>query len=427
MNAPTIRPAASKKLDTDWVRAQFPSLKVSVNGQPAAFLDAPAGTQVPQRVMDAFREYFETSNANTVGQFLTSRRTDEAIAGARTAMADFFNCTAEEVFFGPNMTTLTFALARGIGRDLRPGDEIVVTTLDHDGNVAPWRALEDIGLVTRQADIHVEDCTLDMDDLRRKINSRTKLVAAGYASNAVGTINPVGEIVRLAHEAGALAFIDAVHYAPHGSIDVRALDCDFLACSPYKFFGPHMGCIYGKRELLLKFRPYKVRPAPAYLPDRWETGTQIHEGLAGVTAAVDYLADLGRHSDAAAPTSRRDALVSAYGAIREHEMELATRMIAGLVEIPGVRFYGISDPARFSERCPTVGVRVKELTPLACAKFLGDRGIFTWDGNYYALNLTERLGVEDTGGLLRIGLVHYNTAEEVDRLLAAMRELAASA
>src|SRR6201984_1542034 len=283
-------------LHINWVRAQFPSLKLAVNGHSAAFLDAPAGTQAPQRVIDAFREYFETSNANTVGQFLTSRRTDEMIAAARTAMADLFNCTSDEIFFGPNMTTLTFALARGIGRDLKPGDEIVVTTLDHDGNVAPWRALEDIGIVIRQADIREADCTLDMDDLRSKITSRAKLVAAGYASNAVGTINPVAEIVRLAHEAGAVSFVGARHYSPPGLIDVRALDCDFLACSPYKFFGPHMGCIYGKRELLLRFRPYKVRPAPAYLPDRWETGTQIHEGLAGVTAAIVYLLVFGRDS-----------------------------------------------------------------------------------------------------------------------------------
>ena len=427
MNGPITQPASIPRLDVNWVRAQFPSLKLKVNGHAAAFLDAPAGTQVPQRVIDAFREYFETANANNVGQFLTSRRTDETIAVARDAMADFFNSASDEVFFGPNMTTLTFALARGIGRDLKAGDEIVVTTLDHDGNVAPWRALEDIGVVIRQVDIREEDCTLDMDDLRHKITSRTKLVAVGYASNAVGTINPVAEVVRLAHEAGALAFIDAVHYAPHGSIDVRALDCDFLACSPYKFFGPHMGCIYGKRDLLLRFRPYKVRPAPAYLPDRWETGTQIHEGLAGVTAAVDYLADLGRRSNPAALGNRRAALESAYGAIREHEMALASRMIAGLLEIPGVRFFGISNPDRFAERCPTVSVRVKDLTPLVCAKFLGDRGIFTWDGNFYALNLTERLGVEKTGGLLRIGLVHYDTADEVDRLLTAMRELASTA
>jgi cysteine desulfurase family protein (TIGR01976 family) len=423
-------PMASKEtlapLDINWVRAQFPSLQQTVNGNPATFLDAPAGTQVPQRVIDAVRDYFEQSNANTCGAFATSRRTDAMIAAARAAMADFFNCAADEVFFGPNMTTATFALARGIGRDLKPGDEVVVTTLDHDANVAPWRALEEFGVVVRQVDIREADCTLDMDDLRRKITPRTRLVAAGYASNAVGTINPVAEIVRIAHEAGALAFIDAVHYAPHGPIDVRELNCDFLACSPYKFFGPHMGCIYGKRELLLRFRPYKVRPAPEALPDRWETGTQIHEGLAGVTAAIDYLADLGRHSDLASNATRRFALAAAYAAIRRHETALVAKMIRGLLEIPGLRFYGISDPARFDARVPTVGVRLANHKPLAAATFLGDRGIFTWDGNYYALNLTERLGVEKDGGLLRIGLVHYNTAEEVDRLLAALRELAAS-
>jgi cysteine desulfurase family protein (TIGR01976 family) len=463
MTTPLAQKETLAPLDTNWVRAQFPSLKQTVNGHPATFLDAPAGTQVPQRVIDAVRDYFERSNANTCGAFTTSRRTDAMIAAARAAMADFFNCAADEVFFGPNMTTATFALARGIGRDLKPGDEVVVTTLDHDANVAPWRALEELGVVVRQVDIREEDCTLDMDDLRRKITPRTRLVAAGYASNAVGTINPVAEIVRLAHEAGALAFIDAVHYAPHGLTDVRTLDCDFLACSPYKFFGPHMGCIYGKRELLLRFHPYKVRPAPETLPDRWETGTQIHEGLAGVTAAIDYLADLGRHSVSSprsgrhsdsslgslggrsfssninppavvgpsgpeenVPSSRRAALAAAYAAIRGHEMELAAKMIRGLLEIPGLRFHGISDPARFDSRVPTVGVRLANHKPLAIATFLGDRGIFTWDGNYYALNLTERLGVEKDGGLLRIGLVHYNTAEEVDRLLAALRELAAS-
>ena len=428
MSAPAHPPNSSDRtaaLDVNWVRTQFPSLKQTVNGHPAAFLDAPAGTQVPRQVIDAFRDYFENSNANTCGAFATSRRTDAMIAGARQAMADFFNCEPAEVFFGPNMTTLTLALARGIGRDLQPSDEIVVTTLDHDANVAPWRALEERGVVIRQVDIREEDCTLDMADLRRKITPRAKLVAVGYASNAVGTINPVREIIRLAHDAGALAFIDAVHYAPHGTIDVRELDCDFLACSPYKFFGPHMGCIYGKRDLLMRFRPFKVRPAPEYLPDRWESGTQIHEGLAGVTAAIDYMAALGHKCDSSA-TSRRAALVSAHHAMREHEMNLAAEMIRGLLAIPGLRFYGISDPARFAERVPTVAVGLTNCTPLECAKFLGDRGIFTWDGNYYALNLTERLGVEKTGGLLRIGLVHYNTAEEVSRLLAALRELATS-
>jgi len=430
MNTPAFREKDKARkplaLDVNWVRAQFPALKQMVNGHSAAFLDAPAGTQVPRRVIDAVRDYFENSNANTCGAFATSRRTDAMISAARAAMADFFNCDADEVFFGPNMTTITFALARGIGRDLRAGDEIVVTTLDHDANVAPWRALEERGIVVRQVDIREEDCTLDTEDLRRKITPRTKLVAVGYASNAVGTINPVAEIVRFAHDAGALAFIDAVHYAPHGSIDVRALDCDFLACSPYKFFGPHMGCMYGKRELLLRFRPYKVRPAPETLPDRWETGTQLHEGLAGVAAVTEYLAELGRKCDPATASTRRASLVSAHRTMREYEMNLAARMIRGLLEIPGLRFYGISDPARFADRVPTVGVRLANCKPLDVAKFLGDRGIFTWDGNYYALNLTERLGVEKDGGLLRIGLVHYNTSDEVDRLLAALREFAAS-
>ncbi len=415
---------AAAPLDVAWVRAQFPSLKLTVGGHPAAFLDGPAGTQVSQRVIDAVRDYFETSNANTCGAFATSRRNDAMIARARAAMADLVNCAPEEIFFGPNMTTLTFALARGIGRELGPGDEIVVTTLDHDANVAPWRALEDRGVTIRQADIREADCTLDLDDLRSKIHSRTRLVAVGYASNAVGTINPVAEVVRLAHAAGALAFVDAVHYAPHSSIDVRALDCDFLACSTYKFFGPHIGVVFGKREQLLRFRPYKVRPAPETLPDRWETGTQVQEGLAGVEATVEYLAELGRRSDPGA-ANRRAALVAAYRAIRAHEMTLAAHMIAGLLTIPGLRFYGIADAARFGERVPTVAVRLAGHTPLEVATFLGDRGIFTWDGNYYALNLTERLGVERDGGLLRIGLVHYNTADEVERLLAALRELPA--
>ncbi len=410
-------------LDLAWVRGQFLSLQQTVNGHPAAFLDGPAGTQVPKRVMDAIQDYLLHSNANTCGAFGTSRRTDAMIASARAAMADLLNCAPEEVFFGPNMTTITFALARAMGRALGPGDEIVVTTLDHDANVAPWRALEERGVTVQQADIRESDCTLDMNDLRRKITPRTRLIAVGYASNAVGTINPVGEIIRLAHEAGALAFIDAVHYAPHGSIDVRALDCDFLACSPYKFFGPHMGAIYGKREHLERFRPYKVRPAPDTIPDRWETGTQVHEGLAGVAAAVDYIAELGRRADPSA-ASHRHALLSAYRAIREHEMTLAAKLIRGLLEIPKLRFYGITDPARFDERVPTVAIRIEGHTPTEVATFLGERGIFTWDGNYYALNLTERLGVESTGGLLRIGLVHYNTAEELDRLLAALREFA---
>jgi cysteine desulfurase family protein (TIGR01976 family) len=413
----------SKQLDISWVRAQFPSLQLQVNGQQAAFLDGPAGTQVPRQVMDAVQNYFLKSNANTCGAFATSRSNDAIIASARAAMADFFNCDKDEIVFGQNMTTITFALSRAIGRELNAGDEIVVTTLDHDANVAPWRALEEKGVVIRQVDIRESDCTLDLDDLKRKITSKTKLVAVGYASNAVGTINPVAEITKLAHAAGALMFIDAVHYAPHGPIDVRALDCDFLVCSPYKFFGPHMGTLYGKREQLLRFQPYKVRPAPDSLPDRWETGTQVQELIAGIGAAVDYLAELGRRCDPSAK-DRRSALLAAYRATRQHEMALLSRLVEGLLAIPGLRFFGISDPKRFNDRCSTVSLRLANHTPTEVAAFLGERGIFTWDGNYYALNLTERLGVEATGGLLRIGLVHYNTMEEVDRLLAALREFA---
>src|SRR5277367_1775082 len=260
-STPALHKGLTETVDSAWVRAQFPSLQLRVNGQHAVSLDGPAGTQVPLQVMRAVQDYFLHKNANTCGAFATSRQSDQAIAAARLAMADFFNCEAGEVVFGQNMTTITFSLARAIGRDLRAGDEIVVTTLDHDANVAPWRALEEKGVVVSQVDIREADCTLDLEDLKKKITPKTKLVAVGYASNAVGTINPVAEITKLAHAVGALMFIDAVHYAPHGPIDVRALDTDFLVCSPYKFFGPHMGTLYGKRELLQKFHPYKVRPA----------------------------------------------------------------------------------------------------------------------------------------------------------------------
>jgi cysteine desulfurase family protein (TIGR01976 family) len=421
MSSSVAHHAGTKQLDTAWVREQFPSLQTQVNGQAAAFLDGPAGTQVPRQVMKAIQEYLLHDNANTCGMFATSRRNDAMIAGAREAMADFFHCAAEEVSFGQNMTTITFALARAIGRALKPGDEVVVTTLDHDANVAPWRALEEKGVVVRQVDIREADCTLDLDDLKRKLSNKTRLVAVGYASNAVGTINPVAEIVRMAHAVGALVFIDAVHYAPHGAIDVKALDCDFLACSPYKFFGPHMGTLYGKREHLLRFAPYKVRPAPETLPDRWETGTQVQELIAGIAAAVEYLAELGRRHDPSAQ-DRRSALLAAYRVTHQHEMALLAKLMEGLRSIPGLQIFGITDPARFAERCSTVSVRLDGHTPAEVATFLGERGIFTWDGNFYALNLTERLGVQASGGLLRIGLVHYNTAEEVERLLAGLRE-----
>jgi cysteine desulfurase family protein (TIGR01976 family) len=416
--------SAVNALDIGWVRSQFPSLQTQVNGQPAAFLDGPAGTQVPTQVMHAIQSYLMNANANTCGAFLTSRRTDETLAGSRAVMADFFHCAPEEVVFGQNMTTITFSIARAIGRELKAGDEILLTTLDHDANFSPWKALEEKGVVIRQVDIREEDCTLDLEELKSKLSEKSKLVAVGYASNAVGTINPVAEITRLAHAAGALVYIDAVHYAPHGLIDVKDLDCDFLVCSSYKFFGPHMGTLYGKSQHLRSFRPYKVRPCTDQIPDRWETGTQVHELIAGIGAAVEYIAELGRRCDPSVVT-RREALAAAYRTTVAYERRLISRLIEGLQTIPGVRIYGITDQKRFGERCSTLSLRIGTHNPTTIAAFLGERGLFTWDGNYYALNLTERLGVESQGGLLRIGLVHYNTLEEVERLLAALREFAA--
>jgi cysteine desulfurase family protein (TIGR01976 family) len=419
-----IAPTETLALDLTRVRSQFPSLSQTVAGQPAVFLDGPGGTQVPQRVIDAISDYLKNSNANTCGAYATSRRTDAVIAGARAAMADFFACDPDEVVFGPNMTTLTFALSRSLGRELGPGDEILLTHLDHDANVSPWRALEERGVTIRFVDVNQEDCSLNMADLAQKLNSRTRVVAVGYASNAVGTINDVREIVRLAHQKGALAYIDAVHYAPHGPIDVRALDCDFLVCSSYKFFGPHMGILYGKREHLQRLQPYKLRANTNAVPNRWEWGTLNHECIAGIAACVEYLADLGRQVDPSVST-RRAALLAAYSAIQQHERGLVEMLIGGLLALPGLKFYGISDVAKLDRRCPTVAVRIAGHTPLDLATRLGERGIFAWDGNYYALNLTERLDVEKDGGFLRIGLAHYNTAAEVQRLLQGLREIAA--
>lgn len=410
-------------LDLEWVRSQFPSFRAQVKGRTAAFLDGPAGTQVPASVMTAIQNYLTECNANHGGVFHTSRINDEMVASTRMAMGDFFNCGPDEVVFGQNMTTLTFAFSRAIGRELGPGDEILLTTLDHDANFSPWKALEERGVTVRVADICEQDCTLNLEDLKSKLSQRTRLVAVGYASNSVGSINPVGEITRLAHAAGAMTYIDAVHYAPHGLIDVKELDCDFLVCSPYKFFGPHMGTLFGKREHLQRFKPYKVRPSSDESPDRWETGTLAFELIAGVGAAVDYIAEVGRRSDPAAKT-RREALRSAYRTTVAYERRLLTDLIQGLQTIPGLRIYGITDPKRFEERCSTLSLRIGDHHPRKIAEFLDERGIFTWDGNYYALNLSERLGVEEKGGMLRIGLVHYNTAEEVERLLDALREFA---
>ncbi|HEY4840407.1 MAG TPA: cysteine desulfurase-like protein [Terriglobales bacterium] len=412
----------SSVLDLTWVRAQFPALAQKVNGQPAVFLDGPGGTQVPQCVIDAIADYLARNNANTSGAYLTSRNTDRMIAEARSAMGGFLNCDADEIVFGPNMTTLTYAMSRALGRDLGPGDEIVLTLLDHDANFSPWKALEEKGVTIRTVKFNEEDCTLDMQDLAAQIGERTRLMAVGYASNAVGTINNVAEVVRLARQAGALSYIDAVHYASHGAIDVRALDCDFLVCSTYKFFGPHMGVLYGKREHLEQLRPYKVRPNTQNIPNCWEWGTLNHECIAGIKACVDYWEALGRRANPEVAT-RRAAILAAHESTHRHERKMTAKMIAGLLAIPGLKLYGISDPQRFENRCATFVVRIEGHTPLELATKLGERGFFTWDGNYYALNLTEQLDVERLGGFLRIGLVHYNTTEEVERLLAALREI----
>jgi cysteine desulfurase family protein (TIGR01976 family) len=412
--------------DLDWIRSQFPALSQDLGGgHRPVYFDGPGGTQVPGSVIDAMSRYLVTSNANAHGAFATSRRTDELIASARGAVADFLGCDRDEVIFGANMTTLAFAFSRAIGRSLKPGDEIVVTRLDHYANVSPWYALEELGAVVRVVDFHVEDCTLDMSDLERQLSDRTRVVAIGYACNAVGTINDVVKIVRLAHAAGALVFVDAVHYAPHGPIDVRALDCDFLACSAYKFFGPHVGILFGKREHLARLQPYKVQPAADEVPFRWETGTLNHEGLAGLIATIDYLEELGRRVSSSVE-SRRKALVAAMEASRRYERHLSERLIQGLSRIPGVTLYGITDSARFDQRTPTVALTLAGRTPCAVAEQLGDRGIFTWHGNFYALGLTERLGVESSGGLLRIGLLAYNTDEEIDRLLQALDDINAA-
>jgi len=435
-------PASSTLLDLTWVRSQFPSLAQTVNGHPVVFLDGPGGTQVPQRVIDAIADYLARNNANTGGAYPTSRNTDRMIAEARAAMDDFLNCAADEVVIGPNMTTLTYAMSRALGREFGPGDEIVLTLLDHDANFSPWKALEEQGVTIRTVNFNPADCTLDMDDLARKISSRTRLVAVGYASNAVGTINNVAEVVNLARQAGALSYIDAVHYAPHGAIDVRVLGCDFLVCSTYKFFGPHMGVLYGRREHLQRLQPYKVRPNTNNIPACWEWGTLNHECIAGIKACADYWEELGRRVETGlAPSetqqaaslqkrreklsvmSRREAILAAYEATHTHERAMMERMIAGLLAIPRLKLYGISDPRQFDQRCATFAARIEGHTPLELATKLGDRGFFTWDGNYYALNLTEQLGVERSGGFLRIGLVHYNTMDEVERLLAALREI----
>jgi cysteine desulfurase family protein (TIGR01976 family) len=409
--------------DVEALRRQFPALSIEDGGQPVALFDGPGGTQVPESVIAAIGAYYRTSNANHDGPFLTSRRSDATARDAHRAMADMLGAaSADEIKFGANMTSLTFHVSRSIGATMEPGDEIVVTILDHEGNVGPWKAIAaDRGLVVRTVDIRTSDATLDLASLDAVLGPRTRLVAVGYASNAVGTINPVAEIVRRAHAVGAWTYVDAVHAAPHLPIDVRALGTDFLACSTYKFFGPHAGVLYGREALLAALPPYKLVPAT----DRFETGTGNFEGMAGVTAAVEYLAGIGvAYGGAAAGASRRERVVAGMTAIRAYELDLYRHLADGLEAIPGLTMYGITDRARFEERTPTAALRLAGISPRDVAVALGAEGIAVWDGDFYATGLIERLGLADTGGVVRIGLTHYNTAAEVDRLVAALGRIA---
>ena len=405
-------------LDPTALRPRFPALAREQDGRSVVFADGPGGTQVPRDVIDAMVGYLERSNANTHGAFATSHETDAVIDAAHRAAADLLGARPDEVVFGQNATSLLFAVSRAIGRTLGPGDEVVVTRLDHDANVRPWvRMAEDAGATLRWVDVREEDATLDLASFDAALSPRTRVVAFTLASNAVGSRTPAAELARRAHAVGALVAMDAVHATPHGPIDVAELGADLLACSPYKFFGPHLGVLFARREHLAAWPAYKVRPASEELPGRWETGTQSHEAMAGAVAAIDYLASL---APAGAGAGRRERLLAAMTAIRDHESTLSERFLRGLGGVAGARLFGIADPARVAERCPTFAVRIGDEHPSETAKRLAERGIYVWDGNYYALELMERLGLQDSGGAVRIGFCHYNTADEVDRVLAAL-------
>jgi len=415
-------------LDLITIRSQFPALK-----RDAIFLDNPAGTQVARTVLDRMNNYLVEHNANHEGAFATSRESDALVEETRQTAADFINARdSQEIVFGPNMTSLTFNLSRSLVRTFNPGDEIVVTRLDHDANITPWvMAAEDHGCKVRWVDFHPEDGSLNMDDMQAAINRHPRLVAVGYASNALGTINPVAKITQMAHEAGSLVYIDAVQYAPHGPIDVQRLGCDFLVCSSYKFFGPHMGVLYGRYDLLDRLTAYKVRPAPQDPPGKFETGTGNFEGMCGVLGALEYIEWVGEtfgeeHAERYAGefSGRRLKLKQGMSAIRSYEFDLSQALLDILAETPGVTIWGIKDTRRLEERVPTCAFTLKGKSPRQVAEELDEENIYVWDGNYYALAVTERLGLEDSGGMVRVGPVHYNTVEEVSRFGEALGRIA---
>ncbi len=420
----------SERLNPNPLRKQFPALEREVQGQRAVYLDGPGGTQVPETVIEAMGDYLRQGGSNLGGPFASSEYSQKIEREARLAMQDFYNASrSEEIVFGQNMTSLTFALSRALARTWRAGDEIIVTRLDHDGNISPWLlAAEERGVMVRWLDLRPEDCTLRLDQLDNLLNERTRLLAITHASNAVGTIPDVRRAVQLAHGSSALVYVDAVHYAPHGLIDVQALDCDFLVSSSYKYFGPHTGILYGKYEHLDRLRAFKVRPAPDDPPGKWETGTQSFESLAGVRAAVDYLASIGEAAEAAGgdvSKERRARLEHAYARIKRYELGLSRRFLEEATTVSGLRVYGITDVERLEERAPTFAVSLEGASPAEVAQRLGQEGIFVWHGHYYALAVMERLDLLESGGLVRIGFVHYNTEDEVDRVLETLRGLAA--
>ncbi|MFP5354442.1 MAG: cysteine desulfurase-like protein [Gemmatimonadota bacterium] len=398
------------------IRARFPALSRWEGGHPVAYFDGPGGTQVPREVAEAMTAYLFHHNANTHWEYPTSQETDAALLEARQAAADLLNASPDEVAFGNNMTTITFHVSRALGRRWHAGDEVIVTELDHHANVAPWRELaRDCGLVVRTVRMDPATGTLDWDDLRRAFTPRTKLLAIGAASNALGTITDVAAAARLAREAGALCYVDAVHYAAHGVIDVKAWDCDFLACSAYKFYGPHAGVFYGRRSLIDALDILKLEPAPNEGPERLETGTQNHEGIVGTGAAVDFLASL------APGNTRRERLTNSLGALHARGDQLVTRLWNGLREVGGVTLYGV---APGGARTPTVIFTVAGRTSTEVARALVPRGIFASNGDFYAVTVIERLG-QAADGVLRAGCACYTTEDEVDRLVGAVAEIAA--
>ncbi|MBQ4850710.1 cysteine desulfurase-like protein [Pseudoalteromonas sp. MMG012] len=409
-------------MDLTKLRRQFPALMQQVNGQSPIFLDGPGGSQVPQSVLSAMSAYLGYYNSNLGGAFFSSEKTVDLLSNARQAVADLLNAPSQEqIVFGANMTSLTFSFSRAISRDWQASDEVIVTNADHFSNVSSWRqAAEDKGATVHALQVNDADCTLDLTQYQQLLNSNTKLVAVTYASNTTGSINNIKRIVELAHQVGALVYVDAVHYAPHELIDVQALNCDFLACSAYKFFGPHVGIVYGKREHLEGFTPYKVEPAKDILPGRWETGTQSFEGLAGVVAAIDYIASLNGLPET---TPRRQRLSEAFANTKQHEMALSEYFLTRLAEFPDITLFGISDLTRLAERTPTFALTFEGIAPRDVSEFLGKQHMCVWDGNFYAQGLCEQLGVMDKGGVVRIGCMHYNTIDELETLFSAFTAL----